>query len=66
MDILDALEEIKDHNTRAANVDVDSIINRIAREGEDVRAQTLQSIEEQDEAAVKAAFSVCSYQTSHF
>ena len=60
MDILDALEEIKDANSRLAKVDVDSIINRIAQESEQTAIQRQKSIEQHDEEEVRHVFGVCS------
>ncbi len=58
MDILDALEEIKDANNRAAKVDLNSIINRIAQEEHQTQLQLQQSVEEQDEELVRSVFGV--------
>eukprot|EP00053_Salpingoeca_punica_P007675 m.69903 g.69903 ORF g.69903 m.69903 type:complete len:371 (-) comp14274_c1_seq1:168-1280(-) len=56
MDILDALEEIKDANARGAKVSLDSVLEQRQAEREAEQQRWLSSIEDEDEALTKAVF----------
>lgn len=56
MDILDALEEIKDANARAAKVDINEVLETKARAAEEERLKTEEEIKAEEDAAVAAAF----------
>lgn len=56
MDILDALEEIKDANARSAKMDVEDVLATKAKLDSELKAATAARLKAEEDAAVAAAF----------